>query len=199
MTNHESRITVGVLALQGDFAEHVSVLDQLKVRTHYAKATRVKSIEVRSAKDLETCDALVLPGGESTVMMKLLCQTGLDQEIIKRVQSGMPVFGTCAGAILLSDSHLDLLDITIDRNAYGSQLQSFSDQITIEDIGTIDAIFIRAPIIIRSGEHVSVLATLKEHPVLVRQGNILAATFHPEIQSDTAIHAAFLNWGMRSV
>lgn len=181
--NHESRITVGVLALQGDFAEHKAMLTTLNVR----------SIEVRSAKDLESCDALVLPGGESTVMMKLLKESGLDQEIMNRVQSGMPIFGTCAGAILLSDSHLKLIDITVERNAYGSQLQSFSAQIDVEGIGSMEAVFIRAPIISRIGENVSVLSFHKENPVLVQQGDILAATFHPEIGCKTAIYSHFLD------
>jgi 5'-phosphate synthase pdxT subunit len=175
-------MVVGVLALQGDFAEHIGILKQLDVRT----------LEVRSVDQLMSCDALIIPGGESTVMMKLLAETGLDTQIIKRASEGMPIFGTCAGAILLSDSHLKLLDITVDRNAYGSQQQSFSDQISIEGIDTIDATFIRAPVIARTGEDVSVLATFKEHPVLVQEGRVVASTFHPEIGSQLAIHSLFL-------
>ncbi|MDA0376171.1 MAG: pyridoxal 5'-phosphate synthase glutaminase subunit PdxT [bacterium] len=182
MTNYQSPITVGVLALQGDFAEHKAMLTALNVR----------SIEVRSAKDLESCDALVLPGGESTVMMKLLKESGLDQEIMNRVQSGMPIFGTCAGAILLSDSHLKLIDITVERNAYGSQLQSFSAQIDVEGIGSMEAVCIRAPIITRVGDGVGVLAQHEDHPVLVQKGNILAATFHPELCVSHSVHKMFI-------
>lgn len=182
MTHHASRITVGVLALQGDVAEHINVIESLKV----------ESLKVRSVEDLSKCDALIIPGGESTVMMKFLKESGLDQIIIKRASEGMPIFGTCAGAIVLSDSHLGLLDISVDRNAYGSQQQSFSDQIAVEGIGTIDATFIRAPIITRTGEEVSILASHKEHPVLLQQGRIIASTFHPEIGSQLAIHSLFL-------
>jgi 5'-phosphate synthase pdxT subunit len=181
-TGNRQPIMVGVLSLQGDFAEHISILNQLEV----------DSLEIRSIDQLSQCDALILPGGESTVMMKLLKETGLTQEIIKRAKEGMPIFGTCAGAILLSDSHLALLDISVSRNAYGSQLQSFSDKISIKDIGTVDAVFIRAPIITRIGKSVSVLALHKENPVLVHQGNIVAATFHPEIRSEFAVHELFL-------
>jgi 5'-phosphate synthase pdxT subunit len=182
MTHHASRITVGVLALQGDVAEHINVIESLKV----------ESLKVRSVEDLSKCDALIIPGGESTVMMKFLKESGLDQIIIKRASEGMPIFGTCAGAILLSDSHLGLLDISVDRNAYGAQQQSFVDQIAVEGIGTIDATFIRAPIITRTGEEVSVLARHDDHPVLVQQGSIFASTFHPEIGSQLVIHALFL-------
>jgi len=182
MTNHQSRITVGVLALQGDFAEHMDMIEGLNV----------EGLKVRSIDDLAKCDALILPGGESKVMMKLLVESGLDQEIIKRVQADMPVFATCAGAILLSDSHLNLLDISVDRNAYGSQLQSFSTQIEVEGIGSLEAVFIRAPIISRVGVGVRVLAQHKKHPVLVQKGNILAATFHPELSVESMLHRLFV-------
>ncbi|MDP6561417.1 MAG: pyridoxal 5'-phosphate synthase glutaminase subunit PdxT [Candidatus Peribacteraceae bacterium] len=181
-TGNQQPITIGVLALQGDFAEHKAMLAALKIR----------SIEIRSTKDLEGCDALIIPGGESTVMMKLLKETGLDQSIIDRVRSGMSIFGTCAGAIVLSDSHLKLMDISVERNAYGSQLQSFSDQIDIKNIGSIEATFIRAPIITHVGQNVSILATHNDHPVLVQQGNIVASTFHPEVRSEMAIHQLFV-------
>ncbi len=175
-------MVVGVLAFQGDFAEHIKILDDLKVR----------SVEVRSSRELSEVDVLIIPGGESTVMMKFLTETGLDKEIIKRVKSEMPVLGTCAGAILLSDSYLNLLGISVDRNAYGSQLQSFSDRITIKDIGSIEAAFIRAPIITRVGDDVSVLASYNENPVLVQSGLIIAATFHPEVKSESAVHSLLL-------
>lgn len=165
------------------------MLAALKVRS-----IEVRIREVRSAKDLSQCGALIIPGGESTVMMKLLKETGLDQKISDCVRSGMPVFATCAGAILLSDSHLGLLDITVDRNAYGSQLQSFSAEVAVEGMGSVEAVFIRAPVISRVGEGVTVLAQHKEHPVLVQKGNMLVATFHPEIGSDATVHAAFLNY-----
>ena len=176
-------MVVVVLALQGDFAEHINILHQLDV----------DSLEVRTIDQLEQCDALIIPGGESTVMWKLLTETGIDQVIIKKAREGMPILGTCAGAIVLSDSHLNLIDITVERNAYGSQLQSFTDRISIENIGEIEAIFIRAPLITRAGDDVSILAHHKENPVFVHKGDILVATFHPELQESCCIHKYFLS------
>ncbi len=153
--------------------------------------------EVRSCEDLASVDALILPGGESTVMMKLLEHGRLDRMIINRVRSGMPIFGTCAGAILLSYSHLKLMDISVDRNAYGPQLRSFTEDIMIRDIGEVHASFIRAPKIIRTGTDVLVLALSGDDPVLVRERNILASTFHSELEACTQIHAYFLQFCMR--
>ncbi len=174
---------VGVLALQGDFAEHMHILESVQV----------DSLHVRTKEDLDRVYALIIPGGESTVMMKLLIASGLDKEIIVRVQGGMPVFGTCAGAILLSKSHLNLIDIDVDRNAYGSQVQSFRANIDIKNIGSVEGEFIRAPKITTVGSGVDVLAENEGSAVLVQQGSVLAATFHTETVAVNLLHAYFLS------
>lgn len=175
-------MVIGILALQGDFAEHKTVLDILDLN----------NIFVRTIADLNAVDALVMPGGESTVMLRLMKLSGLDKEVALRVQKGMPVFGTCAGAILLSRTHLNVLDVAIDRNAYGAQLHSFSADLLIEEVGTVAAEFIRAPQIIETGAAVQVLATYGDLPVLVRQAAVLAATFHTETTKDVRLHKYFL-------
>lgn len=178
-------MNIGVLAVQGDFAEHRKVLEDL--------GATVK--EVRTPGDLEDVSALVIPGGESTVMMKLLCDSGLDRAITERVQTGrFPVFGTCAGAILLSDSHLKLMDITVDRNAYGSQIDSFDAVVEVANIGPLDAAFIRAPKITRTGKAVEVLARHVGTAVIVREGKLLATTCHPEVKDNAALHRYFLSF-----
>ena len=175
-------MVVGILALQGDFAEHGEVLDALGVRWQ----------EVRIAEELSGCDALIIPGGESTTMTKLLSESGLDRELFHQIKSGLPVLGTCAGAILLSDSHLNLLDISVDRNAYGSQLQSFSAEVSLASGHVVKASFIRAPKITRTGDAVEVLSVYEDVPVLIKQGNVMAATFHTEVRGETALHQLFL-------
>ena len=184
---------IGVLAFHGDFAEHIEILRNL----------RVKAVEVRTPEDLLKIDHLIIPGGESTVMSGFLAQTGVGALIQKQVKVGsLAVFGTCAGAILIakkvtgknSPKPLGLLDITIDRNAYGTQMQSFETDLKIK--GFKDAVpvaFIRAPIITSIGKDVDVLASHKENPVLVRSGRILAGTFHPEMRGAEEIHKMFLS------
>lgn len=178
---------IGVLALQGDFAEHLAVLQTLGVD---ARA-------VRTPAEIEPCRGLVLPGGESTTIGKLLTTSGLRPVIIERGQVGtLGLYGTCAGAILLASAvtgknapePLGLLDITVDRNAYGTQLQSFEDDLEIAGTGRIRTSFIRAPRITRVGEGVEVLATHGGYPVLVRSGNVIAGTFHPETHGENRIH-----------
>ena len=181
MTTNQS-LCVGVLALQGDFAEHINVLQSIGTETK----------EVRTCEDFSAIDALVIPGGESTVMMKLLRISGLDRAIIDRAKRGMPIFGTCAGAILLSDSHLHIMDITVDRNAYGSQAASFSEKISVDGIGSMPVSFIRAPKISATGQGVRVLAKSAGVPVLVQEGQRIAACFHPELHGETALHRYFL-------
>ena len=186
-------MTVGVLAFHGDFAEHLEILREL----------RVTALEIRSLDDLKNVDRLIIPGGESTVMSRFLEETGMAQEIRRRVKNGkFPVYGTCAGAILLAEKvtgknaprSLGLMKITIDRNAYGTQLQSFGTELGVHGIhGKVPVCFIRAPIITKIGMGVQVLATHKGNPVLVRQGNLLAGTFHPEVNGETAIHEMFLS------
>ncbi len=184
-------MTVGVLALQGDFAEHLAVLTSLNVHVR----------EVRSSEDLTMVDALVIPGGESTVMSRFLHLFAMDAPIKARAAKGMPIFGTCAGAILLgkealgkhAPKTLGLLDMDVDRNAYGSQVDSFDATLNITGIQTpVTGAFIRAPILARVGKGIEILATHDGKPVCVRQGAILAATFHPEVRGQAALHKLFL-------
>lgn len=186
-------MVVGVLAFQGDFSEHIVVLHSM----------HVPAIEVRSLSDLSKVGALIIPGGESTVIAKFLGETGVGQEIARRVKSEtLFVYGTCAGAIVLSKKvtgknacrSLGLIDITVDRNAYGTQLHSFEAEIKVKGIqGKIPVSFIRAPKITRVGKGVEVLAEHDGIPVLVRQGRVLAGTFHPEVKEEARLHRLFLH------
>jgi 5'-phosphate synthase pdxT subunit len=180
---------IGVLAIQGDFAAHKKVLERLGADV----------VEVRQPTALKDLDGLVLPGGESTTMIKFISNEGFADPIKKFAGSGKPVFGTCAGAILLArevlapnQPSLDLLDITVERNAYGRQVDSFIGEVeTAIEGGVIEAVFIRAPRIVRVGPEVEVLATLHDEPVLVQWRNVMAATFHPELTSDERVHRLF--------
>jgi|SRR3989338_3652196 len=186
---------VGVLAFQGDVREHHEALRKLNVA----------SIDVRSADEFEKVDALIIPGGESTVISKFLNEAGLDQRIIERAKDErFPIYGTCAGAILLaSEIHQDdqvkplgLIDITVTRNAYGRQAESFhgSISLTFSDVKEMSGTFIRAPKIVRVGPSVTVLGTHAGEPVLCRQRNILVSTFHPELSEvPSRIHRFFLS------
>jgi 5'-phosphate synthase pdxT subunit len=180
---------VGVLALQGDFEAHARAL----------RRAGAEAVEVRSAADLENIQGLVIPGGESTTMLKLLDEEKLLDPLREFGREG-PIFGTCAGAILLA-SHvvnspqpsLGLMDIDVERNAYGRQLDSRIAHLKPEGQGAdLEAVFIRAPIIRRVGEGATVLARYQGHPVLVEQGRHLAATFHPELTNDSRVHLMFL-------
>jgi pyridoxal 5'-phosphate synthase pdxT subunit len=181
---------VGVLALQGDFEAHEKAL---------ARAG-AEPVEVRSAGDLQELDGLVIPGGESTTMLKLLEIENL-MEPLREFGRRKPVFGTCAGAILLanevlnpSQASLGLMDIGVERNAYGRQLESRIAQLRTEGEDTdLEAVFIRAPIIRRVGEDVKVLARYQGDPVLVEQGRHMVATFHPELTGDSRVHRMFLD------
>ncbi len=183
---------VGVLALQGDVYEHLNALARCG-----AHASRVRSVA-----DLARVEALVIPGGESTTIGKLLGLFDMMEPLRERVRAGMPVFGTCAGMILLSD-RLDQdfdqpviggLDVTTRRNAFGNQQASFEADLDVSglDGGPVHAVFIRAPWIVETGPGVEVLASVDGHPVIVRQGSILAAAFHPELTDDDRLHAAFV-------
>lgn len=184
-----SVMTVGVLALQGAFAEHRRMLTRLGV----------DSVEIRNTRDLaRPCDGLILPGGESTVMGKLLRDLGLFAPLRERIEAGMPTLGTCAGLILLARRiegeetvHFGLMDITACRNAYGRQLGSFQ---TCEGFlgKDIPMIFIRAPYITSAGRDVEVLSKVDGRIVAARQKNMLACAFHPELSDDTTVHEAFL-------
>jgi pyridoxal 5'-phosphate synthase pdxT subunit len=184
-----SRKRVGVLALQGDFQAHQRALEQ----------AGAEAVEVRTAEDLETVQGLVIPGGESTTMIKLLEREKLIDPL-REFGSRRPIFGTCAGAILLAtdvanseQASLGLMDMQVERNAYGRQLDSRIAHLDPEGMnGGLEAVFIRAPIIRRVGKDAKVLARYKGDPVLVEQGRHLAATFHPELTDDTRIHLKFL-------
>ncbi len=171
---------VGILALQGSFAEHGAVLDKLE--TEY--------VWVRSLADLEGITHLIIPGGESGTMEKLLKEFGMWDLILKQVQDDkIRIFGTCAGAILCEKFGAD---ITIDRNAYGAQQESFTTDLTSSKFKNLKGVFIRAPRIEKVGKSVTVLASHKKEPVLVEDGNFLIGTFHPEILAETRIHEYFL-------
>lgn len=186
-------MTVGVLALQGAFRAHIEKLTELGV----------DASEVRSVEQLDAVDALVMPGGESTTMSMLLESSGLASTLATRIDEGMAVFGTCAGLILLATEVLDgredqrsfgRLDITVKRNGYGRQTESFETEIAstvTED--PLHAVFIRAPKVTRVGPDVEVLAEARGDAVLVRSGNALGAAFHPELSSGNEIHRLFLD------
>jgi pyridoxal 5'-phosphate synthase pdxT subunit len=174
--------SIGVLALQGGFEAHAKVLARLDITAR----------EVRTPADLEGLDALIIPGGESTTIGLGIEREGLAQPLIDFAQSGKPVLGTCAGMITLDRDHLGVLDIGVRRNAFGRQLASFETQLSF-DGATIDAVFIRAPWVEDFGEDVEVLAEVEGHPVAVRQGNILAVAFHPELSEETVLHEWLLD------
>lgn len=185
-------VLVGVLALQGAFAKHIAMVESL-----FAKA-----IEVRTVADLVQCSGLIIPGGESTTMRKQLHFSGL-WDPLRAFAAERPLFGTCAGLILMArhiaqsnESCLGLLDITVERNAFGRQIDSFSTRLPIELEGTpsksCEAFFIRAPSIVTCGPEVEVLASYNGKPVLVCQGKHLGAAFHPELTQDPTIHRHFL-------
>ena len=182
---------VGVLALQGDFREHIAALNEIGV----------SAIAVKRASEIEAVDALILPGGESTTIAKLARIFGVFDLIQKRIKEGMPVYGSCAGLILLADKILDGapgqesfggLDITARRNAFGRQVDSFEGEIEFKGLGKLNGVFIRAPWVEEVGKEVEVLAMAHEHPVAVRQGKILATSFHPELTNNHAVHRYFV-------
>ncbi|MEM7271711.1 MAG: pyridoxal 5'-phosphate synthase glutaminase subunit PdxT [Actinomycetota bacterium] len=195
-----STAPLGVLALQGAFARHVSALER----------AGAEAIEVRTPAQLESCRALILPGGESTTILKLLDTFELREPLAKLVGDGMPVFGTCAGMILLAhevadgprnadgereQSSFDAIDIDVRRNGYGRQINSFEADLDVAAIGppALRAAFIRAPLVERVGPAVDVLATHDGIPVLCRQGHVLVSSFHPELTNDDRLHGWFLD------
>jgi pyridoxal 5'-phosphate synthase pdxT subunit len=170
-------VTVGVLALQGGFEAHERALARLDVEAR----------EVRTTEDLDGLDALIIPGGESTTIGLGVEREGLAEPLVDFVRSGRPVLGTCAGMIMLDRDHLGVLDIGVRRNAFGRQLASFETELSFDGT-SIDAVFIRAPWVEDVGDGVEVLAEVDGHPVAVRQGNILAVAFHPELSADLSLH-----------
>jgi 5'-phosphate synthase pdxT subunit len=172
---------IGILAVQGNFREHTAMLRRLGADV----------VEVRKPEQLEGLDGLVVPGGESTTFMRLMRLYGLDEAL--RTFSG-PVFGTCAGMIVLDRGHLDLMDLDVDRNAYGRQVASFEADLRLrDDDEPLRGVFIRAPRVRDHGDEVEVLAEHDGEPVLLRQGRFLVASFHPELTEDTRVHELFLD------
>ena len=174
-------MTIGVLAVQGNFREHAAMLRRLGADV----------VEVRKPEQLEGLDGLVIPGGESTTILKLASLYGLDEAIRG---FAAPVFGTCAGMILVDRDHLGLADLVVDRNAYGRQVASFEADLALEgEERPFRGVFIRAPRVRALGPDVEVVGELGEEPVLVRDGRLLLATFHPELTDDLRVHARFLD------
>jgi pyridoxal 5'-phosphate synthase pdxT subunit len=167
-----------VLALQGGFEAHMNALRELGAEPR----------AVRTREELEGLDALVIPGGESTTMTLGVKREGLAGPLKAFVESGKPILGTCAGMILLDRDHLGVLDVTAERNAFGRQLHSFEADLELEGIGPLRGVFIRAPWVKSHGDDVEVLAEIDGHPVAVRQSNILAVAFHPELTDDLSVH-----------
>lgn len=183
--------TVGVLALQGDIAEHLAAF----------KRCGVSACAVKSAQELDEVDALVIPGGESTTVIRLLERFALEAPIVERVREGMPLWGTCMGMIVaahdvlgLEQRTLNLIDITVRRNAFGRQIASAEVPLDIPALGEqpFPGVFIRAPWIERAGPAVEVLAERDGHGVFVRQGNVMGTSFHPELTTDARVHAYFM-------
>jgi 5'-phosphate synthase pdxT subunit len=185
--------TIGVLALQGAVARHVHAIERLGL----------EAVEVRTADQLDRVDALVLPGGESTTMSKLLDANELFAPLAERLADGMPALGTCAGMILLATDVLDgrpdqrcfgAVDIAVRRNAFGRQVDSFEADIALAglDEAPVHAVFIRAPVVERVGDHVHVLADVGGRPVACRQGDVIVTSFHPELSEDLRVHELFV-------
>ena len=186
---------VGVLALQGDFREHASMLESIGM----------EPILVRTPDDLEELDGLVIPGGESTTIGKLADRFDLVEPLRGAIGDGLPTLGTCAGMVLLAGStterqsqvQLGVLDVVVQRNAFGRQVESFEAEVAVDglDGGPVHAVFIRAPWIEKVGDGVDVLAELSGHPVMVRDGNVFATSFHPELTGDGRIHRLVFQTG----
>ncbi len=183
---------VGVLALQGAFARHREVVESLDA----------VAVEVRGPADLDGVERLIMPGGESTTMSFLLESSGLFDPICTRLREGMPVFGTCAGMILLATEIIDgrpdqrpmgIIDLSVRRNAFGRQVDSFETDLDVVGFDEpFPAVFIRAPVVERAGADVAVLARIDDRPVLCRQGSTMVAAFHPELSADRRLHQLFL-------
>ncbi len=181
---------IGILALQGDVREHKKALSKLGA----------EPVEVKLPHDLDDIDALIMPGGESTTIGMLMRKYKLDAKIRQKHNEGMPIYGTCAGAILLAKEiigskqpKLALADISIKRNDYGRQIDSFEADLSIKEIGEFKGIFIRSPVIKSFFNGAEILSEHKNNPVMMRQDNILITTFHPELTNDTRVHEYFLN------
>ena len=180
---------VGILALQGDFEAHANIVASLGAEAR----------EVRVPSDLEGLDALIIPGGESTVMTLGIEREGLAEPLRALIRAGTPVLGTCAGMIMLDREHLGLLDVSTRRNAFGRQVRSFEADIDLSGVagGPMHAVFIRAPWVAEYGPSVEVLGSVEDHPVAIRQGNMIAVSFHPELAGDGRLHELLLGMNGR--
>lgn len=190
-------IKIGVLALQGAVKEHLQIMDQLGV----------EAVPIKRKEQLQDVDGLIIPGGESTAIGKLLRQYELREPILELHQKGKPIFGTCAGLILIAkhiaennEPHLPLLDVTVQRNAFGRQVDSFEADLPIKDVAEdFQAVFIRAPLITEVGSEVDVLSAVSDQVVAVKQDNLLGISFHPELTDDTRLHAYFLSMVKKAI
>lgn len=183
---------IAVLALQGAFAEHQQMLSRLGVDSVLIRNLHDWN-ECISYKETNSCAGLIIPGGESTAMMRIIKDEGLFEPVRNAIKKGLPVFGTCAGLIMLDHDHLDTMDIYAKRNAYGRQLGSFFCESEFKELGRIPMTFIRAPYIEKVGEGVEILAVVEDKIVAARQGSQVVTAFHPELDSDTRIHELFLS------
>lgn len=186
--------TVGVVAVQGDFAKHIEALERTEV-------PGLEIVEVRTPDDLEGVERLIIPGGESTTVGLLMERYGLADAIQSRATEGMPIWGTCMGMIVMAkevenrpdQKTLGLLDISVRRNAFGAQVHSFEDEVKLEGMETpVTGVFIRAPVVTRTGEGVQAIGTYENQVVAVRQGKLLGTSFHPELTEDARLHEWFL-------
>jgi 5'-phosphate synthase pdxT subunit len=179
-----SRLRIGVLASQGDFAAHAEMLRSLGA----------EPVEVRNPDELARLDGLVIPGGESTTITKAIERDELEPAIRAHAEAGRPILGTCAGMIVCDREHLGLVDAIAERNAFGRQIASFEVELEIDGLGPdpLRAVFIRAPRIVSHGDDVEVLASVDGHPVAVRQGQIVLCAFHPELTDDSRMHALLM-------
>lgn len=183
-------MVIGVLAMQGAYEEHINILQDLDV----------SPVEIRNKNDLQNIDGIIIPGGESTTMGKLIRTLDIYNDLKEKIESGMPVWGTCAGMILLAKSicnddtvHLGTMDIEVKRNAYGRQLGSFNTKSKVKDIGEdIEMVFIRAPYIENIDDNVEVLSVVDNNIVAAKENNMLVTSFHPELTSDYRVHKYFL-------
>ena len=191
------KMRIGVLALQGSVKEHMKMLEKCGV----------EPVEVRQPHDMDNIYGLVIPGGESLTISKLMKESGLDKEILRKYSLGMPIYGTCAGAILLAKDvigskqlKLGLMDISVKRNDYGRQIDSFESELEVDEFEKpFKGVFIRAPIVRAVYNGAKIMSSFDDKPVLIRQGNILVSTFHPELTNDLRIHKFFIDMVKKSV
>ena len=192
----QSMPTVGVIAIQGDFAKHIEALQRLGRRD-------LNAVEVRTPEELSQVDRAIIPGGESTTVGMLMERFGLGKALQDRASQGMPIWGTCMGMIVMAkivdgrkDQYtLGMLDVSVERNAFGAQVHSFEDEVTLKGMETpVMGVFIRAPVVTRLGKEVEAIGSYDGRVVAVRQGNLLGTSFHPELTDDSRLHEWFLSF-----